>query len=389
MTENDPIRIAFVLTELTLGGAEMMLWKLLSRIDRTRFDVSVVALSSRTDMMLQRFEAIGVPCKLLDMSSRADLPVLRRLAVTLGKLRPHIVQGWMYHGNAASTFASLLLRPQPAVLWNVRGTLNLSQEKWLSVCMIRFSGVISRLPTLIVNNSAASAEEHERCLGYPAAKRVVVPNGFDMQVFRPSQAARDALRQQLGLSPDTRLVGLIGRYHPMKDHATFIRAAALLSARQRGVHYVLAGDNIDSENSQLRQLIAESGLSNVVHLLGTREDMPQVTAALDVSTSSSCAGEGFPNVVGEAMSCGVPCVVTDVGDSASVVGDSGKIVPPQDPQALANALDEILATSEEERLALGRRARQRILHHFSLDAVVARYEKLYREVYAIAHPRQT
>ncbi|MDB5904080.1 MAG: hypothetical protein JWM26_2958 [Betaproteobacteria bacterium] len=384
MTCPHRVRLAFVLGSFELGGAEMMLWKLLSRLDRSRFDPVVIALSSRADGMLERFQQSGIECRLLGVNAST----LFRLATLISRRSTDIVQGWMYYGNLAATLSSLMTRSRHAVLWAIRGTLVDAQYTSRSTALsIWLGGRLSFLPQLIINNSSTSSLQHEARYGYAASKRVVLPNGFDTDVFRPSAEARSSVRSALGLGPDAVLAGLIGRYHPMKQHAKFIEAAALVSRRFPDVHYVLAGDRIDGSNAELVQAVEQHGLRARVHLLGRRDDMHVVAAALDLAVSASSSGEGFPNVVGEAMSCGVPCVVTDVGDSAFVVGDTGLTVPPGDTRALAGAI-EALVGSDARRVELGARARQRVVERFSLDAVVRAYEDLYMEVHQRARAGQ-
>lgn len=378
------IRIAFVLTELTLGGAEMMLWKLLSRIDRSRFEPFVFALSSRADGMLERFNQIDVYCTLLGMKPRLDAVAgLFRLASRLRTVTPDIVQGWLYHGNVAATLASGLIAKRAPVLWSIRCTLpeRLSQEKWQSALTIWLGGKLSFCATRIIHNSASSAYEHEQRLGYRAARRVVLPNGFDTDVFRPSPEAKLAIRRELRIPADTPLIGLIGRYHPMKDHANFLGAAALVAKTHPEAHFVLAGARVDARNADLMRIVHELGLTGRTHLLGQRDDVEAVTAALDIACSSSAYGEGFANVIGEAMSCGVPCVVTDVSDAAIIVGDAGVVVPPRDASALAAGLRQLVKLDAEQRKAIGLRAREHIVRDYSLDTVVRRYEQVYAQVH--------
>jgi glycosyltransferase involved in cell wall biosynthesis len=384
MNGGERLRIVFVLTSLTLGGAEMMLWKLLSRIDRKRFDPRIIALSACADSMLDRFGEIGVPCHLLGMRPRLDASWrVLRLAKALRDLKPDIVQGWLYHGNVAATVAAALTRCGAPVMWSIRGTLPSPAEKnWRSGLVIRLSGLLSAMPARIINNSVASAVEHESRLQYPKSTGVVLANGFDTDLFRPSPEARSGIRRELGLAFDAVLVGLAGRYHRMKDHPTFLRAAAALKATHPRVHFLLVGSKVDSENAELNGLVRSFGLPENVSLLGRRHDMDRITAALDVACSASAYGEGFPNVIGEAMSCGVPCVVTDVGDSARIVADTGIVVPPCDAAALAQAIRDLVELDPESRQALGKRARARIVQHFSLDAIVQQYEELYTRVHA-------
>lgn len=377
-----PSRIVFVITDLQSGGAEMMLWKLLSRIDRSRFDPSVIALSRETDGILTAFHDIGVPCELLGMKpGRASPSALFQLARRLRELEPDLVQGWMYHGNLAATAGVAVSGLKVPVLWNVRGAVD-SRSLRLTRFLIWASGRLSGWTARIINNSAVSAVQHEQRYGYPSSKRVVLPNGFDTDTFKPNLEARARVREALRLPQETLLVGLIGHYRPMKDHGNFLNAASLLKSRHPHVQYVLAGEFIDNANAELKRSIAEYGMQGEVHLLGQRDDMHAVQAALDIAVLSSSGGEGFPNVIGEAMSCGVPCVVTDVGDSGHVVGDTGVIVQPGDSEVLADGIARLIDCGEIQRSALGARARQRVIEHFSLGPIVSQYEALYREVHA-------
>jgi len=191
---------------------------------------------------------------------------------------------------------------------------------------------------------------------------------------------RSSVRAELGLDVGTPLIGLVARYHPMKDHANFLTATSLLAKQDPTAHFLLVGPNVDASNQELSAKIATLGLQERVHLLGERRDIPRINAALDIASTTSCWGEGFPNVIGEAMACGVPCVVTDVGDSALIVGETGRVVPPRDPRALAAAWRDMLQMDRETRGGLGERARARIVTHFSLNEIARRHEKLYTEI---------
>jgi glycosyltransferase involved in cell wall biosynthesis len=378
-----PIRLVFVISGLGLGGAEMMLWKLLSRIDRTRFEPSLISLADSRDAMFPAFRELGIRCETLEWTRGFGIfASMARLCGALRKLRPDVIQGWMYYGNVVATVAAALARVNVPVLWNIRASImEQKYEKRVTAAMIWLGGKLSFSPIKIINNSWASAAEHEAKLGYRAAKRVVLPNGFDTQIFQPSIQARQALRTALGLERGTLLVGLVARYHPMKDHSTFLHAAAILRRTWPCVHFVLVGDRINSSNAALTALVSALELENHVHLLGPRNDVHLLAAAFDIQVSSSSSGEGFPNVIGEAMSCGVPCVVTDVGDARDVVGETGVTVPPRDPAALAAGLSQLVALSSDDRSELGVRARRRAQERFSLNAVVRLYEELYLQTH--------
>ncbi len=231
------------------------------------------------------------------------------------------------------------------------------------------------LPDRIVCCSEASRQVH-LALGYDDSRMLVVDNGVDVSLFQPDPIARAQVRDELGIAPDTILIGLIARFHPQKDHRTFTRAAADLSARRKDIRFLLSGENVVPQNAELAGWIEEAGIGDRVHLLGLRTDPARVTAALDVATSSSAFGEGFSNAVIEAMACGVPCVVTDVGDSARIVGDTGIVVRPSDPDALAGAWSDLLETEEKGKM-LGRAARARVLERFDIAQMIAGYRALY------------
>jgi glycosyltransferase involved in cell wall biosynthesis len=209
---------------------------------------------------------------------------------------------------------------------------------------------------------------------------IVIPNGFDLSAFMPNPAARASVCQELAIAPETLLIGLVGRFDAQKDHQTFIQAAARLLQQCPEVRFLICGDEITWENSTLADWIDAAGIRHHCHLLGRREDIPRLTAAFDIAVSSSSHGEGFSNVIGEAMACGVPCVVTDVGDAALIVGDTGRVVPPRNPETLASNWHALIALGAEGRERLGRAARDRIAANFNLPVIVAKYEKLYEEI---------
>lgn len=357
----------------------MMLSQIVGGLDRDQFVQSVISLTSG-GRHEEGIRALGVPVHSLDMSpGRPSLAAFLRLARVARTLQPDVLVGWMYHGNLAATLARWTLLRRVPVIWNVRQSLySLSAEKQGTAAAIKLLARLSGSPERIVYNSEISARQHE-ALGYRRDKSAFIANGCNTTAFAPSEEARLSVRAELGLSETTPLVGRFGRYATMKDYGGFIRAAASVHRKQSDTHFVLAGTGVDGANTELTSQIAALGLTGNFHLLGERSDMARITAALDVACSSSAFGEGFPNVIGEAMSCAVPAVVTDVGDSAWVVGDSGRVVPPSSPESLASALCEVLELPSDERRALGLRARARVMAEFSLSAAADRYEDLFMQ----------
>lgn len=375
----------FVVTGLSTGGAEMMLFKLIRAMDRGRFPPAVVSLIDK-GALGERIEALGVPVHTLGMSrSIASMARLRVLSRLITEARPDIVQGWMYHANLVASLAAAMARGPASVLWGVRASLDGHEnERRSTAAVIRIGAWASRFTNGIVYNSRTSARQHEG-LGYVRTRSQVIPNGFDCAEFHPDESAGPALRAELRIGSETLLVGCLGRFHPVKDHATFMDAAGRALQKDRRLHFVLAGSGVDAANMALATAIARHGLSGHVHLLGERRDVPAVTAALDVACSSSAWGESFPNVLGEAMACAVPCVTTNVGESAEIVGTCGIAVPPRDPNALASAIVELAALDPVERIRLGLLARGRIEQDYSIQAIADRYEQYYRRIAETSH----
>jgi glycosyltransferase involved in cell wall biosynthesis len=382
------ITIVHVIGTLELGGAQATLWKLITHMDPQRFQ-HVVVCAFEAGPFAERLEAIGVPVHDLGMRHGNQPPGLKRrllrvlkspFAVTklvrlLRSVDPDLVITWGYHVDILG-----LLAAAPAgvpVVWTVFSSFNPFFGRF--VMTINKAAVqLSRFPVAIVTDSEAGRKWHIQ-LGYRARQWQVIPSGFDVAQFTPDASARDAIRQELGLSTSTPLVGLVGRFNPVKGHQTFVEAAGLLGREDLTVHFVLVGPGVTPENAELQAWVAGSGLGERIHLLGERTDIPRVTAALDIATCASYS-ESSPHVVGEAMAAGVPCVTTDVGDAAIMVDDTGLVIPPRDAPAMVAAWRDLLTLSPDRRRALGQRARSRIEEHYSLLGAVAKYETLCDEV---------
>jgi len=244
--------------------------------------------------------------------------------------------------------------------------------------IIRLGALLSRCPTAIIYNSQTGARGH-CAFGYRNGIEVVIPNGIDCQTFHPDEAARRQVRGQLGVDDNAILVGLIARYHPMKDHAGYLRAASLVMQAHPEARFLLAGKGLTSDEPTIMKLIAKLQLEGRIFLLGERSDIPRLTAALDIACSASAWGEGFSNAIAEAMACGAPCVVTDVGDSAQIVAETGLIVPPQEPEELARAISYLIEVGPEHRRRLGAASRRHIQSEFSLSKIAFRYDDLYKK----------
>jgi glycosyltransferase involved in cell wall biosynthesis len=372
------IAVTHVITTLGTGGAEAMLYRLLCAMDRSRFRNSVIALGGE-GVFAERIRSAGIPVECLDVRPRQAAMAIVRLARALRRQQPQVVQTWMYHADLLGSLASLALR-DVRVAWNIRcGGLDPAIDKRGTIRISRVNAALSRaLPDRIVACSESGLATHAAA-GYARAKMLFIPNGFDTGRYRPDHGRRRGLRKELGLAPGTPLVGAAGRFDRAKDHATLCRAAGIVCRAMPGVHFVMCGQGIDRQNAWLTGRLAAEGIANRSHLLGRREDIPEIMAALDVFVSSS-AVEGFPNAIGEAMACGVPCVATDAGDSRALIGDAGLIAPVRDAQALARGVLQLIGAGPEVTRALGARARARICECFEIGAVARHYESLYQEM---------
>jgi len=330
--------------------------------------------------------AAGIPVHFVNLRPN-KLPSFRavfdliHLAI---KQKPNLIVGWMYHGAVAGRILQLMLRwfcwRSSDLVLNIRHSLeDLSNEKKMTSFLIHYCGRIGRGKSVrkIIYNSKASATQHEN-LGYPSEKTYVIANGFDTSTFAPFIGARDSLLKNLRLKKHHILVGLVARYHPVKDFPCFISAAALVARQRNKARFVLVGRNVTLDNKLLCDLVEEHGLAEISFMLGEKDRIASIYSGLDILVSSSIS-EAFSNTIGEACSSGTPCVVTDVGDSKYIIGNSGLAVPPRSPGDLADAIIELVDFGSERRERLGRSARDRVISYFSLSKVKTRYEELFLE----------
>ena len=372
------MKIVHIITGLSTGGAEMMLYKLLSRMNTDEFDSEVVSLTD-DGPIADKIRMLGIPVQTLGMKRGSPNPVaLFKLALLLRRRKPDLVQTWLYHSDFIGGMASKIAGNMKT-FWSIRqSNIDVDSNKRSTIWVAKACAKLSSwLPDRIIVCSHAALKSHQ-ALGYSKDKMFVIPNGFDLDEFRPDPEARKSVRKELKLDENALLVGLVARFDPQKDHRNFIEAAELIRIKIPTVQFMLCGEGIDNENSQLTRWIEKGKMEGCFHLLGIRKDVSHLVAAMDVAVSSSL-GEGFPNVVGEAMACSVPCAVTDVGDSALIVADTGRVVPAKDPEALATAIIGLLQASPMFREELGKLARQRVKTNYSLDSVVRKYEAAFRE----------
>ncbi|RJR38275.1 MAG: glycosyltransferase [Desulfobacteraceae bacterium] len=371
------ITVFHLITELNTGGAEQMLYKVITGMDRNRFRSIVVSMTDKGTVGGKIAKA-GFPVLELGMTLGTPNPGgAWRLYRHLRRERPDILQTWLYHADLLGILVGKMAAVR-RIVWSVRcSDMDLGNYRLLTTVTLKICARLSACADAILVNSEQGKRVHE-AMGYEPERMVFIPNGFDTELFHADPDAKTRLLSDLRLGRETFLIGQVARFDLMKDHANFLRGASLFKSR-RNVHFVLAGKGMVQSNAELVKHL-DPDLHDRVHLLGPREDIPSLTPAFDIATSSSAYGEGFSNSIGEAMSCGVPCVVTDVGDSASIVGDTGMVVPPRDPEALAGAWLSMLELGDEKRRELGERARKRVVDNYGIEKVVGQFEEFYEKV---------
>ncbi len=378
------MKIQHVITSLLDGGAEAVLYRLVTHDRQNEHHVVSLTGAGKYGFLLQQ---IGVGVKVLEMPrSRLTLRGLKGLRRALASFKPEILQTWMYHADLLGGLAGRLAGVP--VVWGIRHTtLEAGRSTRGTIWVARACACLSRwVPSRIVACAQAAARVHAD-LGYDEARMVVIPNGYDLKRFRPDPSARARLRAELAVPDAVPLLGMVGRWDPHKDHANLITALGDLSQEGLNFRLALIGTGMTAHNQSLMALLKAAVLQEKTLLLGPRNDVPAVMAALDVHLLSSAA-EAFPNVLAEAMACGTPCVATNVGDAALIIGDTGWIVPPRDAAALAQGVRSALLAWAQPESWQGRQAscRARIADEYGIKTMVQRYRSVWNA--AIAQGRR-
>lgn len=369
------MKILHVITGLNDGGAEAVLFRLVTHDPANSHCVVSLTGEGKYGPLLG---AQGVQVVALGMPrGRLTVRGLVQLWQSVRAVRPDVVQTWMYHADLVGGVVAWLVGVP--VVWGIRNTtLEPGRSSRVTMAVARVCARLSRrVPRQIVACAQAAVRVHA-ALGYDAARMVVVPNGYDLERFSPDAAARARLRAAWRVGPEVPLIGMVARFDPQKDHGNLI--AALAELHRRGVTFgaVLAGTGMVPDNAVLAGWLQQAGLAERVLLLGPQRDVPALMSALDVHVLSSY-GEAFPNVLAEAMACGTPCVTTDVGDAAAIVGETGWVVPPRDASALATAIGCAIGGMADRATWQARQqaCRARIAQHYGIDAMVRRYRAVW------------
>ncbi|XPV76497.1 MAG: glycosyltransferase [Desulfovibrio sp.] len=375
------MKILHLITGLGSGGAEHMLQRLALAMDN--HEHCVVSMLSPGPIGKELVDK-GVRVESLNMSrgipSPAALLALRKLIL---EYNPDILQSWLYHADLLATFAGAISRVggwKGRLVWNIRCSyMDFSMYSPVTRITVKACAKMSAIPHAVITNSNLAKSFHQE-MGYSPKKFEVLPNGFDVNRFTKDESAGSMIREELGISEDDFVIGMAARYDHMKGHRFFLEAAALLNKKWTGsVRFLLCGEGMDEQNQALMELIKRNKVEDSCVLAGSRNDIARVYNCCDLVTLSSL-GEGFPNVLGEAMLCEVPCVTTDVGDASIIIGDVGTVVPPANAAALCDGWLTYVEMDCADRQSLGRKARRRIVERYSLPEISARYEKLYESL---------
>ena len=377
-----PIEVIHVIGSLQVGGAETALSRLIAG-DREGSVAHTVVTLKPGGTLRADLEAAGVPVLDLGMHGKSSaFEALVRLIRVIRSRRPDVLHSWLYHADLLATVALALSgrRAVTRLVWGIRcSDMDMSHYARSNRYILKALSSLSSRTDLLLCNSNAGRVAHER-LGYRPPRWLVIPNGFDLDRFSPLPDERAAVRSELGLNEANFVVGICARVDPMKDHGTFVKAAAIFAETVPEARFVLIGAGSDEPGSPLDGCIKASGIATRFVRLGLRRDTCRLYTALDIATLSSAFGEGFPNALAEAMACGVPCVATNVGDSASIIGDTGLIVPPRDGKALAAAWNTLRSEGRAGRETRGAAARRRVERRYTLATMIDAHRALYREL---------
>ncbi len=373
------IKIAHISTGLDTGGAEVQLIRLLEGLDKNKFEMIVISLHEETYLADKIRDELNIPVHSLYLKKN-PLNVGKAYKI-LKEFNPDVIHGTMYEGGVVGTLFNKFLPKKPPVIWTVHEPLeHYNNEPIRKRLQLRTWGLISKKPDCMMYVSNLNKEQHVDW-GFNNEKALVIPNGVDTSRCFPNKANGMKVRESLAIPEDAFVIGKIARFHRQKNHVGFLHSAALLAKKQPNVHFMLVGTNVDNDNVELTSLVRELGLESKVHMLGNRQDIPDVVNAFDLATLTSF-GEAFPLTLGEAMVSGVPCVATDVGDNDFIIGDTGIITPVDDDQAMADAWEKMVMMDKKEYAQLGMAARQRTLDKFTLEQQVNQHEDLYESLHS-------
>lgn len=369
------MNIVHIITSLSDGGAQAMLYRLIKNIDKSQYNsIKVISMMDK-GIYGEEIEKLGI--KVYSLNMKRGIPTIKAFNKTVRIIKDaDIVQTWMYHADLLGIMASMKYKNKK-VIWGIHHS-NLDKDKntKLLLLIVKINSILSRFTFKIVSCSNYAKYIHTN-YGYSSDKITVIPNGFDLSEFYYKEYSNKIVRSELNIDNDKKIVCHIGRWHILKDYETLMKSIKLICNKRDDVVFILCGADIDEKNLELMRLIELYKLEKNIYLLGRRNDISNIMSSSNALVLSS-SGEAFPNVIGEAMACETPCIVTDVGDCKEIVGDTGIVVETKDSEGIASGIEMIINMDKKEYNKLRKKCRSRILNMFELKKIVSMYEALYK-----------
>ncbi len=369
-------KITHLITGLNCGGAETMLYKLLRNIDRSKYNIKVISMIDN-GFYGEKIKKLGINVYHLNMKP-TQLNIMAFIKACKLIKGADILQTWMYHANVFGYLINKIVKGKK-IIWGIRqANLDRDKNKYRTLLIVKICAKLSKNVDYVISCSQTAVKTHID-YGYFPDNIITIPNGFEMDKFSYDKKAKKKLLNELNINFNPFIISLVGRWDVLKDHKTFFQALRLINRVKDNFIAVLCGTNINYNNKELTNLLFSNQLYNKVFLLDRRNDIPKIMSASDILVSSS-SGEGFSNVIGEAMCCEIPCVVTNVGDSAYIIGYTGLVVEKQNPEQLAKSILKTMDMKKDKLRKLGKAARKRIEDNFEINSVVNQYEMLYNKI---------
>jgi glycosyltransferase involved in cell wall biosynthesis len=370
------MKLLFVTTGLNIGGAERAMYTIISNGLSEKYIIKIISLRDMGHYG-EKFESDGIEVCCLNLQNPLNLFFSILKAFNLArKFKPDLVQGWMYHGNIFSLLFGLFTFTKPRIFWGIRQTIyDIRKEKILTQMVIRLEAKLSFFAHAIIYNSKKSQNQHES-IGFSKKNSIYIPNGFNLFIWRPDDGKRKELRKELGISENSFVIGYVGRFHQMKNIELLFEAMESVLSENSNSIFLVIGENTDRKNSKLKPYYDQLPPKQVVSL-GIRVDIPEVIQCIDLLCLTSAWGEGFPNVIGEAMATGVPCVATDIGDSALIIGETGWVTPPNNVELLAKSINLALSESTSTYNSRSLASKKRISENYDITNIVDNYNNVY------------
>lgn len=369
-------KVLHIITSLELGGAEAVMYRLLLNTTNTE-EHCVISLKD-SGYFGDKLESCGIKVISLGMKSGTlSIGAFIKLVRIIKDMRPTVVQTYMYHADFFGGTAAFV-SGCPRIVWGLHNSnLDVNTVKKKTILVAKACALLSHIiPSMIVSCSKKAVDVHTD-IGYKRNKFHVIPNGYDTSIFVPNYNFRTSIRNEFGIGDNDIVIGIVARFDPQKDHINFLDAVAFVATKEPNVHFILCGNGMTSDNNILANKAKMLGIIDKCYFIGKRDDIPSIMNALDFHVLSSSYGEAFPNVVAEAMSCGVPCVVTDVGDCAEMVGDAGWVVLPRNSRALADAILQAIGENNELRNKRKIKSRELICEKYNINKIVGEYNDIW------------